>query len=138
MADLRAALYALVPELDYMSRYEGVHPTDSDQPPWMILTVSLGVSDVSQARQVISHEATLEARIAALTPEQVDIAALTLLDAVTGARPVADGVSCGALNNTFDSETYNTGDSGGVIGTVTASAYSVRVLRWKTIWSRHG
>lgn len=134
--DLRKAIYKLVPAIDYLTRYEGVQPPDAETPPWLILTISLGVSDVSQTRQVSSHMATLEARIAALTAEQADMAALTLLDEVTGARPAIDGYVCGALNKVSDSETYDTGESGGIISPVTSAAYSVRVIRWAFLWSR--
>lgn len=134
--DLRKAIYDIVPRLDYLTRYEGAQPPDSDKPPWLILTVSLGISDVSQARQVSSHLATLEARIAALTPEQADMAAMALLDEVTGARPDIEGYVCGTLNKTSDSETYSANDSGGIISPITAASYSVRVIRWTFLWSR--
>lgn len=135
MADLRQALYGLVPDLPYMTRYEGVRPADEDEPPWVILTVSLGIGTTGHARQVIGHRGTLEARIAALTATQADMAALTLLDAMTGATPTADGCTCGTLNLELDSETYDSGDSGDIVSPMTASTYYVRVIRWRFDWS---
>lgn len=135
MGDLRQAVYGLVSDIPYMGRYEGVQPEDTAEPPWIILTVSLGVGATNHARQVMGHKGTLEARIAALTPTQADMAALMLLDNVTGATPVADGFTCGTLNLTLDSETYDSGDIGAIVSPMTASAYCVRVLRWRFEWS---
>lgn len=137
MNELLDAIHAVVPAIDFLPIYKEETPPDEAQPPWLILTTSIGADDARLSGRILSHTATLEARIATLTATQANIAALTLLDAVTGATPHADGFTFGAAVLSADSGTYLAGtDMTPVPAYQTGGLWNVRVLRWKILWSR--
>lgn len=137
MNELLDAIHSIVPAVDFLTLYTEETPPDEAQPPWLILTTSIGADDARLSGRILSHTATLEARIATLTATQANIAALTLLDTVTGATPQADGITFGAAVLAADSGTYLAGtDTTPVPAYQTGGLWNVRVLRWKILWSR--
>lgn len=137
MNDLLDALHALIPDIPGLTRFVESTPPDSASPPWLIVTTTIGVDGATLPRLPLAHTAVVEARIAALTPTQANIAALTLLDSVTGRMPAVEGVRFGAAVLASDSGTYLAGTDTTPVPTVqTGGLWNVRVIRWRVDWSR--
>lgn len=133
------ALAELVPDLDGFASYRLTKPPDGATPPWIITTVANTGRDLSSAMLIASHVAEMEVRLAGLTDMQVDIAAMRLTDYITGGAPHADGFVFGSFMLYSDSGTYEAASTESPqVSPITGQQYSVRVLKWKVVWNRHG
>ena len=64
---------------------------------------------------------------------------MRLTDYITGGTPHADGFVFGSFMLYSDSGTYEAASTESPqVSPITGQQYSVRVLKWKVVWNRHG